>query len=139
MPDDSPHVWDERGFDEVTLALGTYKELFGNVLVPSRWVVPSCAPWPMNKKGLALGRRVSSIRHGKAYTGVDGGRLLRPREQVLSELGFVWEVQRDPRGFEHVYQALVLYLQLHGHLDIPQTFVSPSEGDDAASFGHSGG
>jgi len=132
MPEDSPRERDARGFEEVVLALGSYKELFGNVLVPSRWVVPSCAPWPMNTWGLALGRRVSSIRHGKAYTGVDGGRRLRSREQVLSDLGFVWEIQRDPRGFAHVYQALVLYRQLHGHLDIPRPFVSPGEDDDHA-------
>ena len=117
---------DTRGFDEVLLALTVYRNQFGNVLVPSRWIVPSELPWPRNTWGLALGRRVSSIRHGKAYTGVKGGTLLGEREAALSRLGFVWDVQRDPRGFAHVYQALVLYKQLHGHLVIPRSFVVPT-------------
>ena len=120
---------DSRGFDEVVMALYTYKRLFGNVLVPSRWIVPNEAPWPQETWGLALGRRVSSIRHRQAYLLTEGREVFRAREKILSDIGFVWDVQRDSRGFAHVYQALVLFKRLNGHLDVPRSFVVPKDGE----------
>ena len=39
------------------------------------------------------------------------------------------EKLRDCRGFSHVYQALVLYKQLNGHLEVSRAWVVPSEVD----------
>jgi hypothetical protein len=128
---------DNRGFDHVVSALYVYRDLFGDVRVPSRWIVPCEAPWPQDTWGLALGRRVSAMRYGRAYTNLkckSGKDILnRYRKEILNDLGFDWEVQRDSRGFAHVYQALSLYKTLNGHLDVPREFTVPSPNSDGES------
>ena len=51
------------------------------------------------------------------------------KREKLELLGVKLEKLRDCRGFSHVYQALVLYKQLNGHLEVPRAWVVPSEVD----------
>lgn len=111
---------DNRGFDQIIRALSAYKTIYGNVAVPSRFVVPEDARFPRDCYNLYLGRRLSSIRRGQvAYA------LSVERREKLEALGVTWHRMRDSRKFPHVYQALILYKQLYGHLNIPRSWIIP--------------
>ena len=102
-------------------ALKCYKEVYGDLLVKARFVVPSCPPWPKRCYGLKLGNRVDQIRNKGQYS--SNGEYL----QKLDDLGFVWETNRDKRGFGYIYGALQVYKLIHGDLNIPFNFIVPHE------------
>ena len=60
---DMGFVWDdyERRWEQVLGALRVYKEVHGDLQVPSAFVVPSQAPWPEEAWGIQLGERVSNM------------------------------------------------------------------------------
>ena len=51
----------------------------------------------------------------------------------LDALGFVWDDLK--RRWEEVRAALLAYQQVHGDLQVPFSFVVPSEGDEARGGG----
>ncbi|DAZ93623.1 TPA: hypothetical protein N0F65_003763 [Lagenidium giganteum] len=101
-------------------ALHTYKELFGHCIVESRFVVPSCPPWPKEAYGLPLGNVVTNMRSHGSYA----VQAERDRAE-LDELGFAWDFM-DAKWKEIVRPALETFVQIHGHTRIPTSFVVPS-------------
>ena len=77
----------KRRFEMIYRALVTYRELFGNLLIPQVFVVPSQEPWPEESWGLKLGARVNAIR--SQGTLVDESP---ERRELLDALGFSWEL-----------------------------------------------
>jgi len=92
---DMGFLWEESGraqfskrrFEMVYAALVTYKEQFGDLLIPQVFVVPSEEPWPESAWGLKLGARVNAIR--SQGTLVDKSP---ERRELLDALGFSWEL-----------------------------------------------
>ena len=56
-------VFSKKRFDIVYCALKAYKEVYGNLIVPQAFVVPTDDEfWPEESRGLKLGARVNAIR-----------------------------------------------------------------------------
>jgi hypothetical protein len=73
-------------FQIVYDALVTYKNLYGDLLVPQPFVVPENSPeWPENTWGLRLGARVNAIRSQGTFVNTNPDRRVQ-----LDNLGFVW-------------------------------------------------
>ncbi|EQC37760.1 hypothetical protein SDRG_04787 [Saprolegnia diclina VS20] len=113
-------VWDvqEHKRDMNLLALRTYKQICGDLLVPERFHVPEDDAWPSEVWNLHLGRVVRKIR---SY-GPDGP--VQRKDELLA-MGFVWE-HADFQWNIHLH-ALQIYRRLHGHIKVPQFFKVPNE------------
>jgi len=117
------HVSDED-FERITMALQTFKEIYGDLVVPEGFIVPSESAWPEKTHGLELGKIAGNIRN-KDRTFVASEK----RETRLVKLGFSWEetgrALYSKRRFELIYDALLVYKELNGDLLVPQAFVVP--------------
>ncbi len=84
-------------FQNVFIALQRYKEVYGDLLVPQPFEVPTdTKEWPKATWGLRLGARVNAIRSQGTF--VKGNP---ERRHILEDLGFVWtppESERRKRG-----------------------------------------
>jgi len=115
----------EELFDQVYEALVVYQKNFGDLDVPSKFVIPEDTVWPESLWGFGLGAQVVAIRKkDKLVYGHE------EREQKLNDLGFSWELttpraQFSKKRFEIIYEALKVYKELKGDLLIPQLFVVP--------------
>jgi Helicase associated domain len=73
-------------FDNVYAALQRYLEIYGDLLVPQPFEVPSDSQdWPKATWGLRLGARVNAIRSQGTFVKSDP-----ERRQLLDEIGFIW-------------------------------------------------
>ena len=129
-------VWDSKSFDYEKFynELMVYKEEFGDLLVPARYV---------NKAtGYKLGQTVSNIRTGK--TALDEWNALSAEErsktnkpygyflpedkyQELEAEGFVWEVDRS-FDYDKFHNELMAYKGKFGDLVVPQSYVNKETG-----------
>ncbi|KAG7346951.1 helicase domain protein [Nitzschia inconspicua] len=76
----------DKRFQAVYVALERYKEIYGDVLVPQPFVVPSDSPdWPEESWGLRLGARVNAIRSQGTFI-----KNNEERRELLDAIGFVW-------------------------------------------------
>jgi hypothetical protein len=84
-------------FQNVYIALQRYKEIYGDLLVPQPFEVPSdTQDWPKATWGLRLGARVNAIRSQGTFIKTNA-----ERRALLDEVGFVWtppESERRKRG-----------------------------------------
>jgi hypothetical protein len=120
--DEIGFVWDdlERRWEAAQTALTVYKEEHGNLNVPSRFVIPSSAPWAEETWGMNLGSIVNDIRSKGNYLSDDKPE----RKEWLDEMGFVWDDLE--RRWEVAQTALTVYKEEHGDLNVPVAFVIPS-------------
>lgn len=114
-------------------AFQMYKAAYGDLKVPSRFVVPAMPPWPEAGWGLKLGQRVAAIRATGKYIHEDEGR-----RKVLDEMGFLWRLRApsdnkkmDGITFDQIYDALVTYKKLEvdpaiKSFSVPGNFVVPN-------------
>jgi G3E family GTPase len=67
--DEVGFVWDdlERRWEAAQTALTVYKEEHGDLNVPSRFVIPSSAPWAEETWGMNLGSIVNIIRNNGSF------------------------------------------------------------------------
>ena len=100
--------------------LDAYGEQFGHVRVPTAFVVPDADGWPEEARGLALGLQVSGLRTQKKR-----GALAQDDVAQLEARSFVWNLY--DWKWQCVLQSLQAYQKLHGDLQVPQSFVVPSE------------
>jgi hypothetical protein len=102
-------------YEIIETELLNYKRIYGNMLVPSNFVIPSNSEWPELSWGFKLGITVCRIR---------GGKCLTERRKDLTELGFIFESQLKYRyGF--VKSLLIRYKQINSHMLVPAIFVIP--------------
>ena len=84
----------EERFQRVYIGLQTYKDIYGDLLVPQPFTVPNGDPqWPKDTWGLRLGARVNAIRSQGTF--VNGNP---ERRQMLDDLGFVWSPPKANRA-----------------------------------------
>ena len=96
--------------------LSTYKEIYSNLLVPAKFVVPWSKDWPQEMWDLKLGALVKTIRAGQQYSNY--------KEELIA-LGFVFSRQRNAIGWVATKLALETYMSIHGNLQVPQKFKVP--------------
>jgi hypothetical protein len=101
--------------DLVKRALQAYKDMFGNLLVHQKFVIPEGSDlW-----GLKLGSIVNTVRNNNYY------KELRPE---LEEMGFDYDPQPIGYGWDLVKRALQAYERIYEDLLVPASFTIP-EGD----------
>jgi len=121
----------EAEWEILLSAFQMYKAAYGDLKVPTRFVVPSMPPWPELAWGIKLGQRVASIRATDRYIENE-----ESRRKTLEDMGFAWRLRSSPSdnildvSFDQIYEALVTYrreLQPGGGiLAVPVNFVVPS-------------
>jgi hypothetical protein len=104
------------GYDVLKAALQTFKDLYGDLNVPSQYVVPNKQKWPRLLWGMRLGDSVDSIRGGFSFTS---------RKSDLIGLGFDYN-SRELYGYDVTKRALEIYKSLHGNMLVDDSFVVPS-------------
>jgi hypothetical protein len=91
------------------------------VRVPLSFVVPTHDPrWPLETRGMNLGKVVSDLRHHRKAS------LAQSQLDALNELRFHWGVSHDESWKKHLL-ALKVYRDLHGHVQVPKRFVIPAD------------
>ncbi|KAF0685958.1 Aste57867_22210 [Aphanomyces stellatus] len=114
-------VWDpqEHQRNMEFLAFSTYRAIYGDLCVPSMFVVPDLDPkWPKDTWNMHLGVITKTVRSSWKT-------LLETQRDSLVKLGFVWkDIQwtMDSR-----IAAFKWFKQVHGHITIPENFVVPSD------------
>jgi hypothetical protein len=96
--------------------LSTYKEIYSNLLVPQKFVVPWSNDWPQEMWDLRLGGMVNQIRQRGQYS--------KYKEDLIA-LGFDFSRQHQRHGWVAIKLALETYMSIHGNLLIPQKFKVP--------------
>jgi hypothetical protein len=104
----------------VVPALVAYKNTHGHLNIAQSFVVPSVDPWPEKTWELKLGTVINTIRTSSYFVKTDPGR-----RQWLQDEGFVFDVLKEK--WEDAQRALEQYRDLHGDLDIPQSYKVPAE------------
>ncbi|KAL3939661.1 MAG: hypothetical protein SGBAC_005662 [Bacillariaceae sp.] len=129
-------VWErlQPEWNLVLEGLLTYGTIHGNLLVPSKFVIPYETNWPKSTWGLALGNCVHRIRtRGEYLQGDNAGS----RREQLDSVGFIWCTREHK--FEVFCRALRFYSQIEvkgndgyntvGVLKVPYSFVIPTDDD----------
>jgi hypothetical protein len=109
-----------HGYKIVKVALQTYKDLNGDMMVPATFIVlVNDINWHIETWGLELGSVVLVIRRGKSYAN---------KRVDLESFGFNYDSKNKNRycGFELIKAALQTYEDLHGDMIVPATFVVPT-------------
>ena len=105
----------EVRFHALKAALIHYKKLHGNLLIPTRYVVPSNYEWPNEMWDVNMGAQVHGIRKG----------FYKDKKAELLEIGFVYAV-RKKFEYEDVKIAVFKYREYyHGSTDIPPVYNIP--------------
>jgi hypothetical protein len=103
----------------IMTALQRYKELFGDLLVPTLYRIPvdsKTEDWPKETWDMSLGSIVGSIRGGDCH--------LALREE-LEEMGFDYTSQKVEYGDDAVRLSLNTYKKYYENLHVPQGFTVP--------------
>jgi hypothetical protein len=86
----------EDSFHKILSALKAHDNLFGDMLVPRYFIVPSEEPWPVCVWGMQLGNRVRNIRAKTAYN--------KPHyHQILIDLGFCFSMKNERIKFPRIF------------------------------------
>jgi hypothetical protein len=92
------------GYDLTNRALLNYQNIYGNLLVPHRYVViAGDVEWPEESWGMSLGFAVTSIRGGHSY--------LDKREE-LESIGFDYSLQENGNEFPSERECRKIFLDL---------------------------
>ena len=117
----SSHRLTERS-NLVKIALERYNELYGDMLVPIKFIIPDeCDEWSEEMWGMLLGKIVNATRAGNSH--------VRMRDD-LSEMGFDFYKQKELKNASHhliVNLALQSYKEKHGNVFVPKDFIIPSD------------
>jgi hypothetical protein len=104
-------------YESIKVALVKYKDLFGDMLVPTKFIVPvGNVTWPEEIWGYKLGAAVTGIRGGKNYL---------DKRADLESIGFDYSSQSSHHGYDKVKAALLTYQVLFDDMLVPTAFVVP--------------
>lgn len=119
IPQKSTGKW--LGDKTFVAILKVYEKIYSELRVPPSFIVPEEDPWPIEYHGYPLGNRVLTIRRHRKH-------LSKEYEAELNKIGFIWNLSEY--RFQKADQALKIYKDLHGHLQVPQSFVVPPGSND---------
>jgi hypothetical protein len=97
-----------------------YKEINGDLLVPSSFKVPNNDDWPESLHGYNLGQLVSDIRSKSTY---------ESKHPILKDMGFIFESVEDYKWNNIIHPALTRYKEINGDLLVLQSFKVPTTDD----------
>mmetsp|Transcript_31807 Transcript_31807/g.58057 ORF Transcript_31807/g.58057 Transcript_31807/m.58057 type:complete len:378 (+) Transcript_31807:160-1293(+) len=101
-------------------ALKCYHDAYGDLIIPSSFVVPTEEPWPSALHDTRLAALVYNIEFWRKYV-----RYVPRRRDELSELGYVWgRVQTE---YNLILEALAVYRSCFGDLCVSSSFTVPTE------------
>ncbi|GLD96128.1 hypothetical protein PINS_up004806 [Pythium insidiosum] len=129
-------------FEERILpALETYAAKLHHCDVPRSFVVPHQSDWDQRLWGLRLGYITHSIRTRKQYR-----KQVEKHSERLREIGFAWQLSPAHAAGSNtspdrklVRSCLAVFMELHGHDDVPSGFVVPvNDSDDVWPAGSAG-
>jgi hypothetical protein len=116
-------------WEDAQRALEQYRDVHGDLEILQRYKVPAKKPWPKGMRGMALGELANNIRCAGHFV-----RDNQERIQWLEERGFRFEtrdsstkLENDSRWKFSVMPALATYRDAHSDLNVPYSFVVPSE------------
>jgi hypothetical protein len=103
------------GYEAIKVALQTYKDLNGDMLVSQKFIVPvNDITWPKETWGMKLGIIVKNIRAGKSCA---ENRL------DLESIGFNYSSQSLSHGYKLGEVVLQTNEDLNGDMSVPQNLV----------------
>ena len=106
----------QSNYDLFLMAVLNYKSLNGDMMVPSRFIVPSDSNlWPTATWGIKLGSTVHNIRSGGSYA---------DKVDELAAVGFYFKPVQST--YDQAKIALLNYKKLNGDMMIPAKFIVPS-------------
>lgn len=117
------YVAADMPYESAIQTLRAYHNIYGDLVIPRRYIVPSTAEFPKEWHEIQLSKAIYNMkwwtRHVKS----------RPeRVCELNQLGFVWE--RMQPEWNLVLEALITYKSQNGHVKVPASFIVPSHGDE---------
>ena len=69
-------------------SIKVYKQVFGDLRISAKFVVPDEDPWPRLTRNVKLGVRVAAIRSAGRYV-----KEFPERKALLDEMGFEWRIR----------------------------------------------
>lgn len=113
----NPH----HGFENIYAALQAYKTIHNNLFVDLYFQIPEYdTRFPVSTWNMKLGGVVNHIVFR-------GGHSEHKKE--LLELGIVYDISHNEK-FQAIYDALVVYKRMHGHLNVPRVYRVPVSSTD---------
>ena len=109
----------KRGIN--VLAFQAYKKKFGNLLIPSNFIIPAHPTWPKATHNVPLGELNSSLVSTKANS-ITSDEFIRDAKE-LSKIGF--NFGRKKYEAQIFLLAIRTYQSLYNSIDIPFSFVVP--------------
>ena len=98
-------------FDEWLELVRKYKEQYGNLLVPSKYITPT---------GENLGRWIVNCR-----AAFKRGKLSLEQREALDKIGMTWQmVERN--DWKDMFVLASLYKEEHGNLIVPFSYITPN-------------
>lgn len=98
-------------FDEWLELVRKYKEQYGNLLVPSKYITPT---------GENLGRWIVNCR-----AAFKKGKLSLEQREALDKIGMTWQmVERN--DWKDMFALASLYKKEHGNLIVPFSYITPN-------------
>jgi len=97
-------------FPQVRMALLAYKELHGDLQVPSDYV--PAERYPEEVRGMELGNAVNNVRNNRYY---------EDHKEELLAMGF--DFNKQVGDVSVLMEALLAYKRIFGNLNIPNSFV----------------
>lgn len=98
-------------FDEWLELVRKYKEQYGNLLVPSKYITPT---------GENLGRWIVNCR-----AAFKKGKLSLEQREALDKIGMTWQmVERN--DWKDMFALASLYKEEHGNLIVPFSYITPN-------------
>eukprot|EP00548_Thalassiothrix_antarctica_P017467 CAMPEP_0194179790 /NCGR_PEP_ID=MMETSP0154-20130528/13185_1 /TAXON_ID=1049557 /ORGANISM="Thalassiothrix antarctica, Strain L6-D1" /LENGTH=921 /DNA_ID=CAMNT_0038895271 /DNA_START=318 /DNA_END=3083 /DNA_ORIENTATION=+ len=128
---EQPDSEDESEWKALIAAFQMYKAAYGDLKVPTRFIVPEMPPWPKNAWGMKLGHRVAAIRATGRYV-----RDSEEKRKVLEDMGFLWQLRtgRDEKNLtgismQQIVDAINAYKEQNTieseTFTIPKVFMVP--------------
>ena len=113
-----PYHRKNLGWPLIKATLLHYQAFYGNLLVPTSFVVPSGGwGWPKRSWDVRLGVVVQTIRRGS----------YKDRRDELLDMGFCFDVYEA--RYQLVRSALLLYKEMNGNVLVPQGYIVPKNSD----------
>ena len=110
----------QDNWERTRSALELFKAIHGHLKVPRHFVIPESDDWPSRLAGFKLGYTVNNLRNRRVLLTEHPDRM-----RLLEALGFIFDP--EAHAFSELFDALVCYRQLYGHVQVPQKFVVPEE------------
>eukprot|EP00468_Gymnochlora_sp_CCMP2014_P000746 CAMPEP_0167740654 /NCGR_PEP_ID=MMETSP0110_2-20121227/406_1 /TAXON_ID=629695 /ORGANISM="Gymnochlora sp., Strain CCMP2014" /LENGTH=482 /DNA_ID=CAMNT_0007624589 /DNA_START=142 /DNA_END=1590 /DNA_ORIENTATION=- len=129
--------WDiaTYSWEDLWPALVAYKNVTGGLEIPINFVVPVHDSWPLSAAGMELGQIATNILRAKEEDSIISKDV--SKQEAKERFGKVMELglerfpsikfRRSAVGWKVILMALETYRELSGNVEVPYSFVVPSE------------